>query len=137
MGTLKIILVDDNKMFRESIKDLLVHVFKYQVIAEANNGEEFLNLPKSLKPDIILMDLSMPQIDGFEATKKYYWDFPTSRIIAVTNHIENAYLVKLIETGFKGCIFKYNIFNEIQPAIKTVMSGELWFPDEYKTDNKL
>ncbi len=136
MEKLKIILVDDNLKFRESIKDLLIHVFKHYVIAEADNGEEFLNLSKTLLPDVILMDLSMPQVDGFEATKKYFWDFPKSRIIAVTNHVEKAYLLKLIEVGFKGCIFKYNIFDEVQPAIEAVMTGELWFPGEFNIDIK-
>jgi len=136
MEKLKIILVDDNLKFRESIKDLLIHVFKHDVIAEADNGLEFLNLSKTLLPDIILMDLSMPQVDGFEATKKYFWDFPKSKIIAVTNHVEKAYLLKLIEVGFKGCIFKYNIFDEVQPAIESVMSGELWFPGEFNIDIK-
>ena len=137
MKTLRIILVDDNQKFRESIKDLLVNVFKYDVIAEANNGEEFISLPRGLQPDIILMDLSMPQMDGFEATKNYFWDFPNSKIIAVTSHVEKAYLLKLIESGFKGCIFKYNIFDEIQPSIKAVMAGELWFPGEYKIEDDL
>ncbi len=136
MEKLKIILVDDNQKFRESIKDLLIHVYKYDVIAEASNGEEFLNLPKSLLPNIIFMDLSMPQIDGFEATKNYFWEFPKSKIIAVTNHVEKAYLLKLIEVGFKGCIFKYNFFDEVHPAITAVMSGELWFPGEFNIGMK-
>jgi DNA-binding NarL/FixJ family response regulator len=134
MEKIKIILVDDNIKFRDSIKDLLTNVCKYNVIAEASNGEEFLKIPKTLKPDVILMNLAMPEVDGFEATRQYNWDFPNSKIIAVTNHVEKAYLLKLIETGFKGCIFKYSIFNEVQPAIKAVMSGELWFPSEYKID---
>jgi len=130
MTKLKIILVDDNQIFRDSIKDLLENKFGYEVIAQAGNGEDFLNLPKSLKPDVILMDLSMPQIDGFTATKKYFWDYPQSKIIAVTNHIEKAYLLKLIETGFKGCIFKNDIFAELQPAIQNVTSGKMWFHDD-------
>jgi DNA-binding NarL/FixJ family response regulator len=137
MKTICIILVDDNQRFRESIKDLLTNEYKYQVIAEANNGEEFIHLSKTLKPDIILMDLSMPQIDGFEAIRKYFWEFPASKIIAVTNHVEKAYLDKLIESGFKGCIFKYNFFNEIKPAIEMVMSGKLWFPGDFQIGDTL
>lgn len=135
MGKLKIILVDDNQIFRESIKDLLVNKFGYNVIAEASDGSEFLELPKNLRADIVLMDLSMPEVDGFKATKRYFWDFPQSKIIAVTNHVEKAYLLKLIEVGFKGCIFKNDIFTELQPAIECVMAGKMWFHDDLEILN--
>jgi len=128
MESINIIIVDDNIQFRTSLKDLLINKCKLNVIAEAADGHEFLKLPKTLLPDIVLMDLSMPTIDGFAATKKYFWDFPKSKIIAVTNHTEMAYLRRMIEVGFKGCIFKSNCFNEIENAIATVMSGALWFP---------
>jgi len=127
METTKIILVDDNKQFRESIKDLIINVLKFEVVGEAENGSEFLKLP-NLNFDIILMDLSMPELNGFEATKKFLWGYPKSNIIAVTNNYEDSYLLELIQCGFKGCIFKYNIFNDLLPAIKTVISGKYWFP---------
>ena len=137
MENLRIILVDDNLKFRESVKDLLTQVYNHNIIAEAGNGIEFLALPKSLRPDLIFMDLSMPKMDGFEATREYYWEFPKSRIIAITNHIEKAYLLKLIEAGFKGCIFKYNVFSEISPAIEKVMNNQLWFPGDYAIGKNL
>lgn len=132
MEKVKIILVEDNQQFRESIKELLIIKYCYEVIAEANNGEEFLSLGESLSPDIILMDLSMPNINGFEATKKYFWQFPKSKIIAVTGSIETTFLDKLIEVGFKGCVFKHNVFDEIQKAIETVLSDKMWFLNVHK-----
>jgi len=137
MKKVKIILVDDNQPFREALKELLTIKCSYEVIAEANNGQEFLSLGESLLPDIILMDLSMPHINGFEATKKYFWLFPSSKIIAVTGSIETTFLDKLIAVGFKGCVFKHNVFDEIQKAIETVLSGKMWFIDVHRLSSDI
>jgi DNA-binding NarL/FixJ family response regulator len=83
------------------------------------------------------MDLSMPVIDGLAATKNYFWDFPHSKIIAVTNHTEMAYLLQMLQVGFKGCIFKNNIFNEVQQAMMAVLDDKLWFPEHLQFDMKL
>ncbi|HAN76364.1 MAG TPA: hypothetical protein DCQ31_00640, partial [Bacteroidales bacterium] len=68
MEALKIIIVDDNVKYRESLADLITQVLKFEVIAQASDGEEFLQISNKLRPDIILMDLSMPKMDGFLAT---------------------------------------------------------------------
>ncbi len=127
MKPMQIIIVDDNAKFRASLRELLTKRFKYEVIGEAESGKEFLTLENNWTPDIILMDLSMPNVNGFEATKKYFWHYPNSKIIAVTASLEIAFLDKLIEAGFKGCVYKDNIFSEIHPAVNAVMSGKLWF----------
>jgi len=127
MEKFKIILVEENQLFLESMKDLVENRFGYCVVAEAKSGKEFINLPSTLKPDIILMDLWLPVIDGFTATKLHLQHYPDSKIIAVTNHFEKVYLMKLVETGFKGCIFKNRIFEDLQAAVNRVSSGSYWF----------
>jgi len=132
MKDIKFILVDDNKEFRQGLKALLETEFSAQVIAEASNGDEFLKLSNHHLADIIIMDLMMPEKDGIEATRPFIWNSPHAKVIAVTMHGDKAYLQQLIETGFKGCIFKNNIFTEISYAVNQVMNGKLYFPENMK-----
>ena len=124
---INIIVVDDNHEFRESIKDLLIRRFKCNVISEATNGNEFLNLSLHHKADVILMDLYMPFMNGIEATKRILYYFGNAKIIALTNLHDEDILQTLIEAGFKGYIFKNSIFEEIEDAIEAILSGNLWF----------
>ncbi len=135
MQNLKFILVDDNKEFREGLKELLETEYAAVVIAEASTGKEFLDLDAGFFADIIIMDLFMPELDGIAATKPFLWKYPKSNVIAVTMHADKAYLRQLIEAGFKGCIFKNNIFSEIKTAVESVLSGHYYFPDHIKQSN--
>lgn len=132
MKNLKFILVDDNNEFRKALGELLEIEFSAKIIAEASNGKEFLELNNSYHADIILMDLFMPEMNGIEATKPYVWKYPHSKIIAITMHAEKAYLQQLVEAGFKGCIFKNNIFNELKNAVEAVLDNKFYFSDKIK-----
>ena len=138
MGTeLKnIIMVDDNLQFRSSLKTYLESRLGCNVFAEASNSIDFLSLPNIASADVILMDIVMDEMDGFEATKRALWKYPYLKIIAITMHTEKIYLIKLIETGFKGCVFKTDIFKQLAVAIKTVMGGKLYIPDNIFLDQK-
>ncbi|NOQ24203.1 MAG: response regulator [Bacteroidales bacterium] len=124
---MKILIVDDNDQFREDLSFFLEHNLKHKIIAEAANGEEFLELGNIIEADIILMDLNMKEINGFESTKKILWQYPLLNIIAITMDYNNAILDKLIETGFKGFVYKTNIYEMLEMAIQTVNSGKLFF----------
>ncbi len=126
---MKTIIVDDNVSFRSSLKDYIENKLGYEVIAEASDGVDFLGLPNLPDAEMILMDIAMEIMDGFEATKLALWRYPQLKIIAVTMHSEKVFLVKLIQTGFKGCVFKPDIFDSLQKAILTVMEGEYYIPD--------
>jgi DNA-binding NarL/FixJ family response regulator len=82
------------------------------------------------------MDIAMEQMDGIEATKLVLWREPQLKIIAVTMHSEKVYLLQLIEAGFKGCVFKPEIFNQLSYAIETVLEGKLFIPDNISIDKK-
>jgi DNA-binding NarL/FixJ family response regulator len=130
ISNVKLILVDDNIPFRSALKKLLEIQYGCEVIAEASNGEEFLKLTNITYADIIIMDLMMPVMDGLTATKKVTWQYPFLSIIAVTMHYDKAYLLDLITRGFKGCIFKSELYDKIHEAIITVLKGNLFFPRE-------
>lgn len=126
---MKLILVDDNKEFRESMKIFLETKLKHQVIASFSDGKSFCDSYKQYNPDIILMDISMPEMDGYEATKVVNWEKSHIKIIAVTMFKNKAYLQKLIEFGFKACVLKTNVFNELGVALEKVYNGEQYFND--------
>jgi DNA-binding NarL/FixJ family response regulator len=128
MKNFKLIITDDSLEFRQAIKQYLTGELKYEVIGEASDGLEFLALPNLHKADVILMDLMMPNLDGFKATKELFWSNPNVKVIAVTMHVDKAYLAKLIQVGFKGCVFKNNFFEEIETAILKVADNKLHFP---------
>jgi len=127
---MKIILVDDNVQFSSDLKYYIETKLSYNVIEVVTNGYEFLELLDRTLADIILMDIVMNEMDGFKTTKHALIHYSYLKIIAITMHIENVYLIKLIETGFKGCIYKSNLFTQLPIALKTVLSGNLWFPDK-------
>ncbi len=126
---INIILVDDNIPFRTNLKNYLEQELGCSIIAEASNGLELLSLPGYYKANIILMDLLMNEMDGYEATQRILWQNFSLKIIAITFHGEVAHLDHLLEIGFKGCVFKTELYNQLPKAIETVMKGQLYFPE--------
>lgn len=129
MKKLRIALVDDNEPFRKALKNLLIKEFDAEIIVDASSGLEFQNILKYNIADIILMDVMMPDIDGISLAKSVLWKFPHLKIIAITMHTDKVYLTSLIEAGFKGCIFKTSIFDDLGKAIELVQKGQLYFPE--------
>ena len=132
MEKIKIIIADDSPEFRNGLKQFLIQEFPVDIIGEASNGEDFLKLPNLHDAEIILMDIMMPKLNGINATKKLLRENPGLKVIAVTMHAEKAYLIELVNAGFKGCIFKNNIFDEITEAIAKILNNELHFPNNLK-----
>jgi two-component system, NarL family, response regulator LiaR len=130
---MKIIIVDDNDLFRMNIKFYLEKKLKHKVIAEARSGNEFFKIPNKNSADIILMDIVMNDTDGIAATKKVLQDI-NLRIVALTMHIEKVFLVQLIGAGFKGCVFKTNVYSELENALNDVYAGKFYFPENIKTE---
>jgi DNA-binding NarL/FixJ family response regulator len=128
---MNIIVVDDNEIFREGLKHYLHNVLNHNVIAMAENGVEFLKLDAS-KANVILMDIEMPKLNGVEVVKKALWKDKNLKFIAITNYTNKAYLLQLIGAGFKACVFKANIYEEITHAIASVMDNQMHFPKGIK-----
>jgi two-component system, NarL family, response regulator LiaR len=130
---MKIIIVDDNDLFRMNIKFYLEKKLKHQVTSEARSGSEFLKINNKHAADIILMDIVMNDIDGIAATKKVLQNV-NLKIIALTMHVERVFLVELIGAGFKGCVFKTNVYSELENALNDVYAGKFFFPENIKTE---
>lgn len=123
-------LVDDHKMFREGIKLLLQNKKEIAISGEASNGHEFLKLLKSPLPDIVLMDISMPMMDGMEATRLAIEKHPNLRILALSMYQDNQYYQKLIDYGVKGFVVKDADGAELIKAIFAVLNGGNYFSQE-------
>ena len=126
---MKVIVADDNPTFLEGIKYFLQKDKTHQVIASVNNGKELLNLPAKQEADVILLDINMPEINGIETAKELVWNYPYIKILAITMYQDKVYLRELIEAGFKGCVFKTDLFNQLPIALKTVAEGSIYFPE--------
>jgi DNA-binding NarL/FixJ family response regulator len=97
------------------------------VIAEASNGEEFIQFLSTLRPDLVLLDIDMPQMNGFEAAQKALEILPDLKIIAFTVFSEEEYYLKMMDIGAKGFLTKSSGIHELENAIELVMKGELYY----------
>jgi DNA-binding NarL/FixJ family response regulator len=127
---LKIIIVDDHDMFREGVKVLLGKSQKVEFIGEASDGKEFLKLIETLDPDVVLMDISMPVMDGIEATRQAVLLKPDIKIMALSMFGEEEYYYKMIQSGVRGFVMKSAGINELEYAIQEIAKGSPYFSAE-------
>jgi DNA-binding NarL/FixJ family response regulator len=127
---LEVIIVDDHSLFRNGLKILLTTSGQFSVIAEAENGKEFLELLEHFHPDIVLMDIDMPVLDGIEATKEALKKYPGLKVITLSMFGEEEYYYKMIEAGVKGFLLKNSDINEVKNALVTVHNGGKYFSQE-------
>jgi DNA-binding NarL/FixJ family response regulator len=116
-------LADDHKMLREGLRRSMVER-GFDVVGEARDGGEAVDLAAALRPDVILMDVSMPDIDGVEATRQIKERFPEIRIVMLTMHADQDILADAIRNGANGYLVKDCSTDEIASAIETVAGGE-------------
>jgi two-component system invasion response regulator UvrY len=121
---INVMLVDDHDLVRSGIKRILTDVGDIEVVAEAGSGEQAVRQAREIRPDVILMDLSMPGIGGMEATRKITRSMPDAKIIAVTIHEDEPFPARLLEAGAVGYLTKGCDVREIIDAIKSVYLGE-------------
>jgi len=120
----EIIVIDDHDLVRFGLVRLLSDVAGIRVVADGNSGQRAVELAKEHEPDVILMDLRMPGMDGIEATKKIQRLFPEIKIIAVTACDDNPFPARLLQAGASGYLTKGASTDEMIQAIKTVMAGK-------------
>ncbi len=126
-----IAVVDDHTLFREGLVSLLTKSkYRFRVIWEASNGVEFLEKMESRIPDVVLMDISMPLMDGVEATTRAIALYPDVRIIALSMYGEQEYYLRMIQAGAKGFLRKDSDIDEVADSICKVNRGENCFSQE-------
>lgn len=125
-----VLLVDDHKLVRTGLKLILDETPDIRVVGEASTGEEALERARALKPQVILMDVSMPGIGGLEATRKLAMGLPDARVIVVSVHTAEPYPMRLLEAGASGYLTKDCAGDEIVTAIRRVHAGERYISAE-------
>lgn len=130
MNGLKIIIADDHNLFRNGLKTLLEAYLDNCEIREASDGKDFFNVLATFEPDIVFMDIDMPQVDGITATKRANQEHESIKIIALSMYGDEIYYYKMIDAGAKGFLLKNSDISEVIEAIETVMRGENYFSKE-------
>ncbi len=124
--SIKIILADDHALMRSGLRTLLVNELGMEVVGEAGNGEETIRLTRQLAPDIVIMDITMPGLDGIEATRQIVTEMPSVRVIALSMHANKLFVEDIFKAGASGYLLKACASLELEAAIQTVLKGEVY-----------
>jgi len=129
MNKIKIAIADDYKIYRDGLKVNLLEDDNLEVVFEADNGEELLGGLASAKPDVIIMDLKMPVMDGMEATKHVRKQYPAMKVLVVTMYDDDKFIIHLMEHGANGYLLKNADKDEIIKSIYAVHENGYYFND--------
>ena len=127
---IKVILADDHQLFREGLANLLAESKEIEVIAQAVNGKDAIYKAKQLHPDVVIMDINMPEMDGVEATAQLLKEVPEMKIIGLSIHANKQYIKGMLEAGSSGYLFKNCSYDELIKAIQTVHSGKKYLSEK-------
>jgi two-component system, NarL family, response regulator NreC len=125
-GVIKVVLVDDHAVVRAGLKAVLGSARDIQVVGEGSNGRDAISLAQRLDPDVIVMDLSMGEMDGSAATKELVSQHTRAKVLILTMHAEDAYLVPLLEAGASGYLVKSAADRELIDAVRAVAHGDVY-----------
>jgi len=117
---MNLLIVDDNPVVRELVKRLVQTDPEMKVVAEAGDGEEAVRLARELSPDVVLMDLSMPRLDGIQATQRIKADRPEAKVVILTVHADEAYRKAAVESGADGFLSKKTLAAGLVPTLRAM-----------------
>lgn len=120
----RLLIADDHALVRSGLRVMLKRDPGFEIIGEAGNGREAIELCRSLEPDLVLMDMRMPEMDGLEATRAIKCEHPEINILMVTMHDNNDYMLEAAKAGAAGYVLKDASRNELLAAMRHVMNGE-------------
>lgn len=124
MQKIKVLIVDDHTIVRDGVRALLALVSDVEVVGEASNGLEALDKVNQLAPDVVLMDIAMPIMDGLEATKRIRKEFPGTKVLVLTQYDEEEYIFSIVEAGAQGYITKAAASSDLSTGIRAVYQGK-------------
>lgn len=127
---ISVILVDDHKILREGIRSILEDTSDIKVVAEADNGREAIKLSREMNPDILVMDIAMPGLNGIEATELISRESPGIRILALSMHSDKHYVKGIFRAGASGYLLKHSAAKELIEAIRMIYANHTYLSKE-------
>jgi DNA-binding NarL/FixJ family response regulator len=122
----RVLLADDHKILRQGLRTLLEQEKDIQIVGEADNGRSSVKLTGELAPDVVIMDVAMPDLNGIDATRRITEAEPRARVLALSMHSDGRYVKGMLQAGARGYILKDCAAEELTHAIRTVMAGQIY-----------
>jgi DNA-binding NarL/FixJ family response regulator len=123
---IKVMLVDDHQIVRVGLRSLLAAEVDMEVVAEAENGREVLNMVRERQPQVIIMDISMPDLNGIDATRQILAEYPAIKVIALSMHSDSLFVLNMLKAGASGYLLKDCALEELVKAIRTVVAQKTY-----------
>jgi DNA-binding NarL/FixJ family response regulator len=127
---IKIILADDHKIVRQGLRTLLEQEADLQVMAEADDGRMAVRLARELSPEVVIMDVGMPDLNGIEATRQVLAECPGVKVIALSMHSDRRFVMNMLKAGASGYLLKDSAFEELATAIRMVLNNKIYLSTE-------
>lgn len=124
MGKIRVLLVDDHAILKEGLKALLDLSGDIQVVADAAEGEQAIQMVNRFQPDVVVMDMAMPGMGGIEATRRIVSAYPETRVLILSQHDNERYILPVLQAGALGYVIKRAVGDELMNAIRTVYQGQ-------------
>jgi DNA-binding NarL/FixJ family response regulator len=124
--TIRVLLADDHKIVRDGLRNLLEKHADIAVLGEAEDGREALQLARKLSPDVVVMDIAMPELNGIEATRQILSEYPGIKIVALSMHSDKRFVSEMLKAGASAYLLKDCAFEELITAIRTIMTGKIY-----------
>jgi DNA-binding NarL/FixJ family response regulator len=128
MDKIRVLLVDDHGIVREGLRAMLSLNQDIQVVGEAADGREAIDRARSCAPNVVVMDMAMPGMDGLQATKRLARDFAGVRVLVLSQHDNERYILPVLQAGASGYVLKRSVGAELVTAIRAVHAGDSWLP---------
>src|SRR5512142_1438490 len=124
MSKIRILLADDHAMVRQGFRLILSSQTDLEIVGEAGNGREAVELAEKLRPDVVVMDVAMPELNGIEATRRLAENAPRTRVLALSMHKDSVYVREILKAGARGYLLKDSIDSDLIAAVRAVALGE-------------
>lgn len=122
----KILIVDDHKIVREGLRSMFEKQADMEVVGDAEDGAIAVRIARELRPDVVILDVQMPGMDGIDVTRRLSTELPETKVIALSMFDKRTFVTKMLEAGASGYVLKGGPFSKLVEAVKTVMAGEVY-----------
>jgi DNA-binding NarL/FixJ family response regulator len=130
---IRVLLADDHRLLRESLRKLLEEDPGFEVVAEAGDGRTALKLAGKLTPDVVVLDISMPELNGIDGLRLLAHDMPDVKVCVLSMHVADSYVVEAVRLGARGYLLKNAAGDELKAAVRAIAAGKSYFSPEIST----